>query len=392
MSWGPCSDWTNEEYMSACRQILEATGVSLSHTTLKRICGKVRYDNSPSMTTLNALAVFVGYEHWRELMNAVSNGKPVAKRFRFSRRTGWIAAATVAFGLVLSFTIIKSGELPGNISDQVVFTSRPVTTTYPNSVVFDLDLAGISSDDMRIQQYWDPTKTISLSPGQTAATGIYYLPGYYRASLIVDETVVKGHDLFLKSDGWIATIGGDSIPNYISEEVAIDGKITVSDSIVNIIADRSKPTSLTYHYVAETGIDADNFQLTTTFRNTLASGPSVCKSLRLLVLCTKSAIIVPVSIPGCISNNNLMVSDQYFSGKENDLSAFSSNMTGPQHLRLSNRNQTLTVFLNDEEVKQVPYNDSLGKIAGFRFAFLGAGEILSLEVNDGGELSFNAGF
>ena len=67
LGWGPGSDWSNEEYQELSKVILEATGVSLSHTTLKRVWGKVKYANSPSLTTLNALAQYTGFENWRSL-------------------------------------------------------------------------------------------------------------------------------------------------------------------------------------------------------------------------------------------------------------------------------------------------------------------------------------
>lgn len=85
-------------------------------------------------------------------------------------------------------------------TDNIVFKSRLLANGFPNTVVFNVDLKGIESDNIVIQQYWDSTKTIRLKPGQKEARVVYYMPGYFRAKLIVDGKVLKEHDLFLKAE------------------------------------------------------------------------------------------------------------------------------------------------------------------------------------------------
>ena len=46
--------------------IFDQTGIALSHVTLKRIWGKVRYDSLPRTNTLNTIVRFLGYRNWRE--------------------------------------------------------------------------------------------------------------------------------------------------------------------------------------------------------------------------------------------------------------------------------------------------------------------------------------
>ena len=65
LQWGPVAQWHNEEFEDLSKGILEKSDVSLSHTTLKRLWGRVKYEHLPTTTTLNALAIFLGYENWR---------------------------------------------------------------------------------------------------------------------------------------------------------------------------------------------------------------------------------------------------------------------------------------------------------------------------------------
>ena len=47
LNWGPSSQWSNKEYMDLSEMMFGKTGVNLSHTTLKRLFGHLKYDGSP---------------------------------------------------------------------------------------------------------------------------------------------------------------------------------------------------------------------------------------------------------------------------------------------------------------------------------------------------------
>jgi hypothetical protein len=64
--WGDSDLWNNQDFMELSVMIYEQTGIALSHVTLKRIWGRVRYDSLPHTSTLNALVQFLGYRNWRE--------------------------------------------------------------------------------------------------------------------------------------------------------------------------------------------------------------------------------------------------------------------------------------------------------------------------------------
>ena len=64
--WGDSENWTNQDFLQLSELIREQTGVTLSHVTLKRVWGKVKYDSLPNTHTLNTLAQFLGYDNWRD--------------------------------------------------------------------------------------------------------------------------------------------------------------------------------------------------------------------------------------------------------------------------------------------------------------------------------------
>ena len=64
--WGDSDLWTNRDFLDLSEMIFDQTGISLSHVTLKRIWGKVRYESLPHTSTLNTIVQFLGYRNWRE--------------------------------------------------------------------------------------------------------------------------------------------------------------------------------------------------------------------------------------------------------------------------------------------------------------------------------------
>src|SRR6202012_2250411 len=75
--WGDSTQWSNQDFLQLSELIREQTGVTISHVTLKRIWGKVKYESLPNTHTLNTLVRFLGFENWRDFKS--QNGNGVAK-------------------------------------------------------------------------------------------------------------------------------------------------------------------------------------------------------------------------------------------------------------------------------------------------------------------------
>src|SRR5690242_8785387 len=66
LGWPSTEEWRTYEFNELSEKILDATGVNLSATTLKRVFGKLKYESLPSSATLNALAAYLGFENWMQ--------------------------------------------------------------------------------------------------------------------------------------------------------------------------------------------------------------------------------------------------------------------------------------------------------------------------------------
>ncbi len=374
LDWGPVSDWHNSMFAELSTLILEKCKVDLSPTTLKRFFGTVKHSGEPSTTTLDTLSQFVGHENWRSFKLS-------------SKKTTWPAGLHLpskglylSLGFVAAFLVIvligtKRPQESANLAS-VSFSSRPVTNSFPNSVVFDFDLKGIEAEEMYIQLYWDPDKTISISKDQNQATGIYYFPGYYRARLMIGKDTASQHDLFLKSNGWLGTIDYSPVPKYFTPTSNGQEVLALPQSLTKEIETSNDALTTTYHYVNDLGdIDGDNFQLDATIKTNYNTKWAVCQRAQVYVLGSQGAHIVPFSKIGCSSDNWLMLNDNYLDGKQSDLSALGCDLSQFTDLSISITNKSVAISIGGVEIYQSAYIESIGKVVGLRFKFLGYGEV-----------------
>ena len=65
LGWGDAKDWSTRDFEALSGRIMEKTHVQLSVVTLKRVWGRIRYESKPTITTLDTLTQYIGFENWR---------------------------------------------------------------------------------------------------------------------------------------------------------------------------------------------------------------------------------------------------------------------------------------------------------------------------------------
>ena len=386
LAWGSSDSWHNDMFVELSERIQQETKVLLSPVTLKRVWGRIDYKSAPSITTLNTLAQFAGYENWRDFKGKIPEKRKsgVGKKIRANLGVIMVSASVMTL-VFISFYSLRSpvpAKEPIDVS-KVVFNSRPIAKGLPNSVVFNLDLGEINSDSIHIQQYWDPKKTIDLNPGQKQATGQYYFPGYFRAKLLVDGEAIKQHDLFIKTEGWLGTLDYQPIPKYFESHEVHKAYLSFPERAIKEIVSSEKPITSTFHRVTDFGtISGDNFELRSTIKNTYRDKWAVCQTAYIIVLGTKGAMVITLGIPGCASELWVMMNDAYVDGKEHDLSGLGVDLSEAKEIKVRVVEKQLLVSLGNQTLFKGSYDESIGRIAGLRYRFLGSGEVHQAVLSD----------
>ena len=389
VAWGDSTQWTHRDFDQLGERIWEDTQTKLSATTLKRVWGKVAYQSQPTTNTLNALAQFVGYEHWRDYVgqqestpSAVAISAPSSES---STSSSWWTSTR--FVLALSIPLLLVGILffgpwvdrSGAIdSTAVSFSSDPVTQSLPNTVVFHYDVSSVPSDRIAIQQSWDERLRAPVAKEEDTYTTTYYYPGYFRAKLLVDNQVVKEHDLYVKSDGWMTIAEAEPIPHYLPNDSLPTGQLQVPTGRLRQqeLLTRAEVPWINYYYVEDFGpLDANHFTLETRIKNDFAQGEAVCQTSQVNVICSRGHFSIPLAIPGCVGELTMALGKERITGKTHDLSFLGADLSEWQTLRCEVRDRQVTLLLNGQPVYKGTYPDDVGKVVGLRYRFHGPGAV-----------------
>ena len=386
VGWGSSEYWQNSDFEELSKLILAQTGVSLSVSTLKRLWGRVKYDSTPTPATLDALARFIDFDNWRSLrlghqLAVIPADSEHSFKMPFSI-SGKQVLVAVLIGLAILLCALwsvwsKKGTL---VYDKINFTSRFVAKSIPNTTVFQYDVGSSNADSVFIQQSWDPALRFPVSKKGKYYTSTYYYPGYYRAKLILNDSIVREHDLFITSNGWLGTVDRPTIPLYMNAEVVEKQNkiISVTESDLKTIGIQlqNDAPSVSLFKVDSTQINpGKRFVFETAVQSTYSKGDGVCQMVDIELLCTEGRHVVPLSTPGCVGKLNLVVSNEEIDGITNDLSGFGVDFKKWVSVRYEVAGKKARIFINNELVYQRYFESTAGKVVGFRYRFTGTGAI-----------------
>ncbi|WP_420579948.1 hypothetical protein [Reichenbachiella sp.] len=377
LNWGSSDHWQNQEFEELSQIIFYKTGVNLSHTTLKRVWGRVKYESQPSISTLDALAKYLGHSSWSAYKRAQATSHPSIK-FKLSILKSKQAVLALALVILISFSswYIVTNNLKDTsaLSAQLNFESSYTSKGLPNTVIFTFNASHIEADQLIIQQSWDKRKRISVSKDQTTATSVYYYPGYFRSKFVADEVVLKESDVYIQTEGWMATINSDPYPIYLNDgDLVKSEKLTLASSGLSRLQKAEKPVGFHY-YSPEKRISGDEFNFETRIRYRQENQNSPCKFTKVVLHFSEGAFLIPIVIPGCVGEIGLMAMDTYLSGKENDLSALGLSLQDWQIINISSHNKTLKVSMGGQMIS-AQYEMNPGYLVGVSYQFDGVGEV-----------------
>ena len=415
LGWGDPAFWTNEDFDTLSERIFDKTGVRLSVSTLKRVWGKVKYDSSPNIATLNALARYAGFEGWRAVKAAASadDGKslapadakgivqnsqpptishpPTAPPQPAPRRRSTTPIIIATIALVALLSLLSARLIHSDIATTPLrFEARRTSDQLPNSVVFDYDASSLHPHSVVIQQSWDTRRRDSVAPDGIQHTSIYYYPGYFRAKLIVDGEIKKQADVFIPSKGWKGIIRREPLPVYLRPaEIKQDsGWLGISATTLREATGSGIFSNcwVDFANVREfPGITGDHFTLETTVRNTSTVEECLCRKVQITLMGKLSAIIISLCDKGCIADIGLLYGFTGISGRDHDLSAFGCDFPQWQQLKCREADHHFEIQLNGRTIFVRDQVRSIGDIMGVSVAFEGTGEVKDLHLQGRGE-------
>lgn len=388
LGWGNSEEWSNYDFSKLSDEVHIRTHVRLSITTLKRIWGKLKYENVPTLTTLNVLAQFAGFSGWRSFCNQVDPSETTIvsdhstdKTIRpVSRRLNryWLLIPFPIIAIAY-FVIFAKQKAPLN-PDQFEFRAdKMVTEGVPNSVVFHYDATAAKTDSIFIVQTWDFRRKKLVSKLNNEHSAIYYYPGFFRTRLIADEEIVKSHDLWITSDGWLCLQEEDPVPLYFKkEEYTKEDQIEINEeTLANYnLTLLPHPPQIRFFNQSDMGdMMSDNFTFETKLKNEFTDGTGVCQFVQVLIQCKDDIIIIPLSAKTCIGDMQLVFCGASVVSDDADLSKFGCDLNKWTTLRVETKNKKATIFVNGMIAYSLDFPNTPTGVVGVQYRFNGVGAV-----------------
>jgi hypothetical protein len=381
--------------------IEETSGIKLSLSTLKRLWKK-DHEQMPHPSTLDALVSILGYKSWQDfkLQKTDPSAFRVSERQKKTKRifTPWtlvaIGLAIIVLSWLIAFRTGKEHKAKPIIKGPVTFSgNKTVSQGVPNTVIFNYDLSNVEADSFFFQQSWNNLEKVKIDPKGNSYSGIYYYPGFHRAKLIANDSIIKRFRVHITTDDWLPMVRHsilDNLPVYLKNNRPLRNGIlhTTRNDLISSNVNVDKDFMLSYYNIREfENTYSDNFSLDTRIicdsSNTVA-----CPGFQLVITCEEHIFFVSIVGKGCERNTEIKMGEEYRNGMNSDLSAFGRDLRKWQQLGVQVVNKQATIYLDQQAVYTIRFKNDFGKIVGLSYNFIGTGAVDYVRLKNGEKLVY----
>lgn len=381
--------------------IEETSGIKLSLSTLKRLWKK-DHEQMPHPSTLDALVSLLGYKNWQDFKLKKTEPSPIPVSTP-QKKTKWalapwtmlaIGLAVILLSWLIAFRTGKQDKTKPVIKGPVSFTgNKTVSQGVPNTVIFNYDLSNVEADSFFFQQSWNNLEKVKIDPRGNSYSNIYYYPGFHRAKLIANDSIIKRFRVHITTDGWLPMVRYsvfDNMPVYLKNNHPVTNGVLHStrNDLINSNVNVDKNFMVSYYNTREfENTSSDHFSLDTRIicdsNNTAA-----CPGFQLVIVCEEHIFFVSLVGKGCERNIEIKMGEEYRNGMNSDLSAFGRDLHKWQRLQIQVVNKQATIFLEEQPVYTIGFKNDFGKIVGLSYNFIGTGAVDYVRLKNGENLVY----
>ncbi len=406
LSFGNGHGYTQKDLELLSNYIEEQTGTSISLSTLKRLW-KTNFKQGPQVATLNALVQSLGYSNWQDFK--LENKEPATqKALSKTSKNGFKKGLMLGIGgiiLVLVFFMFPQwnkatkSEEPIKITGPVSFTSNTTLTKgTPNTVIFNYDVSKIKADSFFIQQSWNTWRREKIDPKAQVFSSIYYEPGFHRAKLIANDSVISQLPIHILSDGWEVhayyDTSDDRFINFKDISFIDDGILHVSKDMLlqkNIDINREFVTRVSHSKVYD--VSSDNFNFIARAKLDANQLNTNCPWFNILIVTEKHIFSVGLKQKGCEIFASYKLGEIYKNGKTEDLSRLGIDIFDWHDIGFEVKDKTASILVDGQKAYTENFKEDFGKIVGITFIFEGTGSVDFVKLTDDkGAVAFEDGF
>lgn len=378
---GNPEEWSPKNFEKLSAKINEKSGIVISAHTLKRLYGKVKtheeYD--PQDSTKDALVKYIGFKDWDEFVD--KNGVVPTIKFKndsTKKNNGFIYKVLISIVTVVFVIIISKIYSNYSASAGLTFTldSSNLQGVYPQTAVFNYHL---KTKDYKID--FGDFKSEDLDPTKKSITHSYLFPDYFVVKLLKKEKILKKINIQVLSNNWFGDVIYREENNrqehlYQIKEIydTVNGYLYISPNKIFELGIPKKQDYWTeFRYINDINADGDNFSVEFNVRNNEENGGMRCFDFIYKILCEHGIYEIRFLHKGCIQFINMIIADQVWNGKDNNLETFGRDLSKWSKINMNVSNKRATITFENDSVFNTTYNQSLGKIKGMILVFKGTG-------------------
>ncbi len=391
--WGPRKEWTTYNFNRLSLEVKEASGITLSTRTLRRLCSNYK-GYKPQTATKNALAIFLGYEDWEDFKNNQTGAKHANGKKGPARRTFmdfirgaagsiWTYLIVLATLILVAVIVYYPKIMLWLNTARVEFTSNYVTGTAPQRVTFYYDVSKINSTNLFINKnFYDDGDIIPINKNRHYFTSDFDLPDHYSVKILANGERISCIRIHVITNGWEGVINGQYVGRI--ENDFHPGSLNYHPDTIARYARADIDNVLEFRNIREFGILGDNMKLETEIRNVPDSLFSDCLESTIQIINLHGRVGFDFVKPGCPSSMlNAEFGDVLLNGEFQDLDAFYQDFSDWRNVTIAVHDKRIHVSLEGKEIYSVKYTDPLDEVKGLAYKFKGVGEINFVKLYDG---------
>jgi hypothetical protein len=391
--WKPIEEWKDYDFKLLQKEIYSSSGVSISTHTLKRLFGKIASpaDYTPQHATLDALAIFIGFESWESFLKHSSNEtEGVHTQDKSPKPNSRIKKKTAKKGLYFTSVILIIIIVTAIALFIFKFRNPPATFNVinregyvPHTVTFELDISRVRSRQVFVDfDFVHPIDGgyLLLDPEQKLINHTYQVPNIYYPKLLVDNKVIATEMAVVKSNDWVVFYNQPNEPEYwvnnMFQNPEYNDYMTFSKQDIARNHRDTLGTFYTAHRnIRDFGLSGDNFKFEMKFKNNLQIGGISCFNSRLSIMCEQEHILIGMVEPNCYQYCALKYGENNFDGRYSDLSFLAMDMSDWIVMRVEVVDKNFSIYMNNEKTYEGLYKETAGDIKGLHMRFKGSGMV-----------------
>jgi len=400
--WEDIADWTDMNFRKLSTLLNEKTKLLFSVSTLKRALGKQESNSSPTDSTLNMLALFLDFEHWEDfkkhitLSQAGENSTPENEVYVEENAQSKILLFVVGHQrkfvalIIFLVSILVIIYIPFSKPKGRLFLKYNKTenaqSEMPYTLVlgYELKNVNLNKDSGRISyhtfKWWD-----RALPHKEGSENFYmFNPEVYTFYLHINDKIVDSLRVPLITKDWYTIIRKSesdfSLPPHTEEE----DSLFIKNGILHFPHPLAKHTFSWISFFNTGNIKSTSMNdmvFEAEIKNTLTNGGLPAYDSKLFLQGENGEKLqVNFTEKGADEYSYVSLNFAHFYGYELGRGNLSTDLKIWRKVKILSKNRLLSIYLDGEQLMEIPYHQDFGKLWGIGFAFRGSGMARNIRV------------